>query len=158
MKSPLTFLIIALTFFLASTAALAHTDEYLDTQKTPHGGQMRMAGPYHFELLAKNGQEIVIFVTDHAGTKIPTTGGSGTATILSGKSKTTLTLTQDGDNRLKGIGKYVATPDMKVVISITIAGKPAEQARFTPLASSSTPPSSPASATPTASAGHTHNH
>jgi len=126
-------LFITLALFI-STVASAHTDEYLDTQKAPHGGQMRMAGAYHFELLAKNGQDVVVFVTDHAGTKIPTTGASGSATILSGKSKTTLTLSPDSDNRLKGIGKYTATPDMKIVTSIVMAGKPAEQARFTPLA------------------------
>ncbi|MDP2751944.1 MAG: hypothetical protein Q8O31_04975 [Rhodocyclaceae bacterium] len=139
---------------VANTAALAHTDEYLDTQKTPNGGQMRMAGLYHFELLAKNGQDVVVFVTDHAGTKISTTGASGTATILSGKSKTTLTLTPDGDNRLKGIGKYAATPDMKVVTSLVIAGKPAEQARFTPLATQKA--ASPATQATSAELGHHH--
>jgi hypothetical protein len=33
-----------LTALFASTGALAHTDDYLDTQKHANGGQMRMAG------------------------------------------------------------------------------------------------------------------
>ncbi|MCZ7653058.1 MAG: hypothetical protein M5R42_00320 [Rhodocyclaceae bacterium] len=36
---------------------------------------------------------------------------------------------------MKGFAKYASTSDMKVVVSITLSGKPAEQARFTPLGS-----------------------
>ena len=126
-----------LTF--AAGAALAHDDAYLDTQKAPNGGQLRMAGPYHYELVlvkdAKEAQEnpVVVYVSDHAGQKIPTAGASGTATILAGKLKAAATLKPDGDNRMKGVAKYASTPDTKVVVSITLAGKPPEQARFTPL-------------------------
>lgn len=131
-------------FVLFGGTALAHTDEYLDTQQAPHGGQLRMAGAYHFELVvAKDSKEakenpVIVFVTDHAGSKVPTTGATGTVTILSGKTKTTVKLAPDGDNRLKGSGIYASTPDMKVVVSVTLAGKAPEQARFTPLAKSGT--------------------
>lgn len=121
-------------FTLASPALLAHSDDYLDTQKAGNGGQVRMAGAYHFELVAKDGGAIAVHVTDHAGTKIPTAGASGTATILAGKTKASAVLVPDGDNRMKGSAKYVPTPDMKVVVSISLPGKPAEQARFTPTA------------------------
>ncbi|MEO7031416.1 MAG: hypothetical protein ABI351_13970 [Herbaspirillum sp.] len=124
---------------LASGGAYAHSDDYLDTVKAPHGGQLRMAGIYHYELeVVKDSKEvkdnpIIVYVTDHAGQKITTTGATGTATILSGKLKATTALVPDGDNRMKGIAKYVSTPSMKGIISITLAGKSAEQARFTPL-------------------------
>jgi hypothetical protein len=127
-----------LTF--AAGAALAHDDATLDTQKAPNGGQLRMAGPYHYELvLAKDAGEakenpVVVYVTDHAGQRIPTAGAAGTATILAGKLKAAATLKPDGDNRMKGFAKYASTPDMKAVVSITLAGKQVEQARFTPLA------------------------
>ena len=127
-----------LTF--AAGAALAHDDAYLDTQKAPNGGQLRMAGPYHYELvLAKDAGEVkenpvVVYVTDHAGQRIPTAGAAGTATILAGKLKAAATLKPDGDNRMKGVAKYASTPDTKAVVSITLAGKQPEQARFTPLA------------------------
>jgi hypothetical protein len=139
----------ALTLALAAltgTAALAHSDDYLDTQKSPNGGQQRMAGIYHFELVvAKTGAQtadkpVTVYITDHAGAKVSTVGASGTVTILADKSKATVTLTPDGDNRLKGVGKYASTPDMKAVVSITMAGKPAEQARFTPLAAAKAAP------------------
>ena len=140
MKKALFLIAAASTFGLASPVLLAHTDDVLDTQKAPNGGQLRMAGVYHYELVvAKDSKEakdnaVVVYVTDHAGIKVPTTGVSGMATIMAGKSKATATLIPDGDNRLKGTAKYVSVPDMKVVVSITFPGKAAEQARFTPLA------------------------
>jgi hypothetical protein len=140
MKKALMFPAAAAVLCLVASAVLAHSDEYLDTQKTPNGGQQRMAGMYHFELVvARDSKEpkdnpVIVYVTDHANTKISTVGAEGTATILAGKQKAAVKLVPDGDNRLKGIGKYASTPDMKVVVSLTLAGKPAEQARFTPLA------------------------
>ena len=137
---PMQSLLFSAALTLAGSSAFAHSDEFLDTQKTPNGGQQRMAGVYHFELVvAKDAKEanespVVVYVTDHAGAKIPTVGAGGTATILAGKQKASVKLVPDGDNRLKGIGKYAATADMKVVVSITLSGKAAEQARFTPLA------------------------
>ncbi|HRF73593.1 MAG TPA: hypothetical protein PL117_12540 [Accumulibacter sp.] len=125
---------------LNSPSLLAHSDEVLDTQKAPNGGQLRMAGPYHFELVvisdSKEVREnpIVVHVTDHAGARVSTAGASATATLLAGKIKATSTLAPDGDNRLKGFAKYASTSDMKVVVTVTLAGKAAEQARFTPLA------------------------
>jgi len=39
----------------------------------------------------------------------------------------------DGDNRLKGTGRYASTADMKAIISFTAKGQSPETARFTPL-------------------------
>ena len=142
---PMQSLLFSAALMLAGSSAFAHSDEYLDTQKTPNGGQQRMAGIYHFELVvAKDSKEarenpVIVYVTDHANVKIPTVGAGGTATILAGKQKASVKLVPDGDNRLKGIGKYASTPDMKVVVSLTLAGKPAEQARFTPMAPMAAP-------------------
>lgn len=132
--------VAALTGLFTAIGAYAHSDEYLDTQTAPHGGQLRMAGALHFELVvAKSSPQaqnnpVVVYVTDHAGTKTSTAGAKGTVTILAGKAKTTINLTPDGDNALKGSGSYASTPDMKAVVSVTLAGQNAEQARFTPLA------------------------
>jgi len=35
--------------------ALAQTNEYLDTIDGEHGGQLRMSGAYHFELVTSPG-------------------------------------------------------------------------------------------------------
>jgi len=113
--------------------AFAHSDEYLDSIATPHGGQMRMAGLYHFELVVEPGA-LIVYVTDHADAPVATAGASGSATVLVGKNRSTIPLTPAGDNRLTGKGEFVMDPAMRVVLSISLPGQAAEQARFTPLA------------------------
>jgi hypothetical protein len=133
-------LLTSLTLAVSATPALAHDDAMLDAMKSAHGGQVRMAGIYHFELVvAKDAKAVkenpvLVYVTDHAGNKIATAGARGTATLLAGKQKTSVTLKPDGDSRLKGVASYAATPGMKVVLAITLPGQPPVQARFTPLA------------------------
>ena len=125
---------------ISASAAYAHNEAHLDAVKTPNGGQLRQAGPYHYELVtARDGTDakespVVVYVSDDSGKKVSTAGASGTATILSGKAKATVTLAPDGDNRMKGAAKYASTSGMKVVVSIALSGKQPEQARFTPLA------------------------
>ena len=36
---------------VTSFPAQAHNEEYFDSRESPHGGQMRMTGPYHLELV-----------------------------------------------------------------------------------------------------------
>lgn len=125
---------------LAGAPLLAHEGAVLDTMQAPHGGQLRTAGIYHYELVVSRDSKeakdnpVTVYVTDHAGAKISTAGASGTATLLVGKQKTSVTLTPDGENRLKGTGKYASDPGMKAIVAVTLAGKPVAQARFTPLA------------------------
>lgn len=141
MKHPLiSRLFMSAALLFASHAAIAHDNATLNQMKAPNGGQLRMAGPYHFELLVdKNNKEVkdsavTIYITDHGEKKIPTAGARGTATILAGKTKVTVPLAPAGDNKLSGLGKYVSDPHMKVVVSIVFADKKTEQAQFTPLA------------------------
>ena len=130
---------IALALATATTSVQAHDDAYLDTQQAPNGGQLRMAGVYHLELVVDKStpqaadKPVVVYVTDHAGQKVPTQGATGNATILAAKGKASVALVPDGDNRLKGTGNYAPTPDMKAIISFTAKGQPPETARFTPL-------------------------
>ena len=108
MKRTLRFIAAVSVFGLASPSLLAHSDEVLDTQKAPNGGQLRMAGAYHFELVvAKDSKEakdnsVLVYVTDHAGARIPTVGAGGTATILAGKQKASVKLAQDGRSACHG--------------------------------------------------------
>lgn len=115
-----------------SQGAFAHSDEYLDIQAAPHGGQLRMAGMQHYELVVKP-NEVTVYLTDHAGTKLDSKGVTGTATVLSGKDKASVKLLPTEDNVLKGTSKFGLAPDMKVVVSIALPGQDAQQARFTPL-------------------------
>lgn len=122
-------------------AAFAHDDATLDAATAPHGGQLRMAGIYHFELVlvkdSKTAKDnpVTVYLSDHAGNKIPSAGANGSVTLLSGATKATAALQPDGENRLRGVAKYASAPGTKAVLSVTLPGKPPEQARFTPFAS-----------------------
>lgn len=131
----------ALAALLASPlGAWPHDDVSLDKVKAPNGGQLRATGIYHFELvLSRDSREpkenpVIVFITDHADKKIPTTGAAGSVTLLGKDGVVRVPLTPDGNNRLKGTGRYAPDPGLKAVVAVTLAGKPPEQARFTPFA------------------------
>jgi hypothetical protein len=124
-----------------SGTAFAHGDEvHAEAPKAANGGQVQPAGVNFLELVVvKNSKDagdnpVVVFITDGHGKKLSSAGATGTATLLSGKDKAVVTLTPDGDNRMKGTGKYASNPTMKAIVAITLPGKPTDQARFTPLA------------------------
>jgi hypothetical protein len=145
----------------------AHTDDYLDTLATAHGGQLRMAGPYHLELVAKD-KELVLYVTDHGDNPVKTEGGAAKATIRIGKGKavTTVKLEPAGENQMKGLGEFTLKPESVIVVFVKLAGDEAQSARFTPLkpkakAAAAKKPAAnkPAASTPAPShSGHQHMH
>jgi hypothetical protein len=130
MKSVLAGCVLAAAS-LGAGWAHAHTDEMLATMKAPHGGQLRMAGPYHLELVVKPG-EVKVYVTDHGDTKISTQGARGSVTLLSAKQKAIVKLAPGGDNLMQGKGQFIMGPDMKAVVTVTLPGQPPQHARFTP--------------------------
>jgi len=125
---------------LLAPLAHAHSEHDLDMMTAPHGGQLRMAGASHYELVlvkdskAAKDNAIAVYVTDHAGTKIPTAGASASITLLSGKTKVSAVLTPDGDNKLTGHAVYASASDLKAVVKVKLTGQDEQQARFTPLA------------------------
>lgn len=141
----------ALLAFLATTAVQAHTDEYLDTVVGPNGGQLRMAGAYHFELLVvKNSKDaknnaIKVFVMDHANTPVATAGATANLVLVAGKQKAKVELKPEGNNALVGEAVYASVPEMKVVANVTMPGQSAQTAKFEPLK-------------PTAAAAKDHDH
>ena len=142
---------VALMALVTTGMAQAHTDEYLDTVVGPNGGQLRMAGAYHFELLVvKNSKDaknnaIQVFVMDHANTPVATTGATATLVLVAAKQKAKVTLTPQGNNALVGEAVYVSAADLKVVANITMAGQSAQTVKFEPLK-------------PTAAAAKAHDH
>jgi hypothetical protein len=119
-----------------SLFASAHTEEFFDSRQSPHGGQMRMTGPYHLELVAKD-KEIVVYVMDHADSELSVNGGSGKAIIQGSKAKTktSIKLEQAGGNILKGSGDFSITPETVITVFVTLPEQEAYAASFTPLKS-----------------------
>ena len=112
----------------------AHTDESLDAMPSPHGGQVRAAGPYHLELVAKDG-ELLLHVTDHAWQEMKIDGGEGKATIQQGKAgnKITVRLEPSQQNVFTGNGEFHITPETVIVVFVKMPGQDAYGAKFTPL-------------------------
>ena len=122
----------ALPLLALSLVALASVSFADEGTTGPNGGQIKDAGKHHLELVVKE-NALTIYVTDAKHQKIITKGASGTATVLAGKNTTNVKLEPSGENALAGSGKLESTPDMKVVVSLTLAGENPVQARFTPL-------------------------
>lgn len=122
---------------LVAAPAFAHDDATLDAMKAPNGGQLRMAGAYHFELVlardAKGGKPapVKVFLSDHGGNKVAVAGASGSAVLLAPSGKVTVPLAVAGDH-LEGTGSYTADPATKALVSVKFADGKGEQARFEP--------------------------
>lgn len=141
MKYLSTIITAATIAMLSPTAAFAHDDATLDKVTTPNGGQLRMAGIYHIELVLAKGDSktakenpVIVYVTDHADKKITSQGMKASVTLFGAGKKATAELKPDGDNRLKGMASYSPTADLKAVVSLTGTDGKTVQARFTPLA------------------------
>lgn len=114
---------------ILSGPVMAHSDEYMDTISGEHGGQLRMAGASHYELILTP-TAVQIYVTDHAGTPTPVQGATGTAMVLNGSSKQQVTLAPKGNNLLEGAGTFTPDQPVKAVVKIQLQGQEAQQTLF----------------------------
>ena len=119
MKKILAFAALAASLAL-SGQALAHG------AKPKHGGIVQTAGDLAFELVHQDGNA-TIYIDDH-GTSLPTTGATGTLTVLKGARKTEVPLTADGTVLVAKDAKL--QPGSKAVAAITFADKKTVSVRF----------------------------
>jgi hypothetical protein len=133
--------LLPLLAVLAIGPARAHDDATLDALPSPHGGQVRMAGAYHFELVldraAGGGKpaRVQVHLSDHGGQAVAAQGVSGSVTLLGPGGKSSIRLAPDGPSSLAGSGVYQADPALKAVVSLTFPGGQVELARFEPFKS-----------------------
>lgn len=121
--------ILPLLLFAWVAAGNVHSDEHLDRVQAPHGGQTRIAGPYHFELVV-GGDEVSVYVTDHGDNPIDTGGGSAKVIITTGKKRYVVVLVPDGENVLKGTGEYKLGKSNTVSVMVTLPGEQPQRAKF----------------------------
>ena len=154
-------MITAAVFFAVTILTLpaqAHTDEYFEAVQAPHGGQLRMTGPYHMELVAQDGQ-LTVYVTDHADNKISVEGGLAKATVEGVASKTQVHLHPVGDNMLKGSGTFALAPSTVVIVFMKLPNQDGYAARFMPLKPKPDPSEKPhEDATKSGGDEHHHHH
>jgi hypothetical protein len=128
-------MVAALVFsmFLALACPVgAHTDEYFESVEAPHGGQLRMTGPFHMELVANDG-DLMVYVTDHADNAISVDGGLAKANIENGSTKTQVNMHPVGNNMLRGSGTFSLTPSTVVIVFMKLPNQDGYAARFMPL-------------------------
>jgi len=126
------FGVLSVMILALALSAGAHTDEYFESVQAPHGGQLRMTGPYHMELLAKDG-ELTVYVTDHADNIISVDGGLAKATVETGSNRAQVHLHPIGGNVLKGTGSFSLTPSTVVIVFMKLPNQDGYAARFMPL-------------------------
>jgi|1186.fasta_scaffold498588_2 hypothetical protein len=124
--------IAALLLLTSAVIVYAHTNEYLDTIDGMHGGQLRMSGPYHFELLAAPG-DLVVFVTDHADNPISTANGKASALVNTVGKKVNVPLLPAGDNSFHGRARFTLDERSTVHLKVTILNASPELATFQPM-------------------------
>lgn len=118
------------SILIASLATVIATATFAGEEQPKHGGQVRETASFDLELVAKD-KELTIYVSDHKGRAVEGQEITGSATVLTGKSRETVKLSSAGKGVLKGAGAFTVADDTKIVLSLTVAGK-TEQARFAP--------------------------
>lgn len=123
--------LLTLAALAAPTVALAHLPA---GARGPNGGQVQDIGPYHGELVARDG-ELTLFLFDHNDRPVDARRASGTAVILVGGHQHSVSFTPRPDgSALVARGDFHAAPGMRVVVQIVPApGVARAQARFTPI-------------------------
>lgn len=110
--------------------ALAHV---APGARGPNGGQMQDLGPYHAELLARDG-ELTLFLFDTNDRPLGAGGVTGSAIVLAEGRQQTLPFTPRPDGTaLVATGDFRASRGLRVVAQIIPGpGAARAQARFTP--------------------------
>lgn len=112
------------------TLAWAHSNEYLATVKGAHGGMLRMAEMYHFELVVKNG-EARVWVTDHGDVPQSTKGAVGTLRFITGNGAFSVYLTPTGSNTLlTKDARIKSRKGTRMVLTVTMNGEQPLPTRF----------------------------
>lgn len=111
-------------------AALAHSNEYLATLKGGHGGMLRMAEMYHFELVVKEG-EARVWVTDHGDMAQSTLGANGNLRFIAVNGAIVVKLTPAGSNELVAKDARIKpVAGTRIILNVSMKGQPTVQARY----------------------------
>lgn len=118
-------LLLGLALAWASPAVAQHAHG----QKGPHGGQMEDVAGVHLELLAA-GQTITLNVYDETNKPLSTKGFMASALVTAGSDRETLSLTPEGENRLKGQTKKPIGAGATISVTLKTAVGKSGQVRF----------------------------
>lgn len=113
----------------AALAALAPSAFAHAPEKGPNGGRQADAGSFHVEIVPK-GTTLAVYLRDHADKEVTTDRFKGTAIFVIDGKPQRITLTPDGDNRLKGSAGVPLPTEPKGAVQITTPTGGTVQAKF----------------------------
>ena len=122
------YALLIASILLASPPALAQHAH--GEQKGPNGGQLQDIADVHAELVTA-GNTITINILDESNKPLVTTGYSGSALVVKGSDRETVTLSPSGQNALKGEAKN-ALAGAAISVTLKTASGKSGQARFKP--------------------------
>jgi hypothetical protein len=128
--------LFALVFF-GMLIALPNLAVAGDHKAGAHGGQVQSVGPYHLELVAKDG-ELRLYVTDQNNRElVQTRGSSGKANVIDKDgNRVRVKLEPVFANLMKGSGDFKITPETTISVFVSVAAsKGTQSARFDSLTS-----------------------
>jgi hypothetical protein len=118
----------------------AHDPATLDSLPSAHGGQVRMAGPFHVELvvLGQEGTEterlVLVYLQNHMFKDVSSAGVKGIARFMNGPQVTTVNLIPIETNGFSGRGAFDVNPSVTAEVSITDKDGEVWSATYTPFA------------------------
>jgi hypothetical protein len=118
-------LIAALAF--ASPALAQH--KHGEGHKGPNGGPVEDVAGVHAELIV-SGNTVTLNILDEGNKPVPTKGYSGSALIVAGGARETVTLAPSGESALKGDAKSAIAKGAAITVTLKTAAAKSGQARF----------------------------
>ena len=115
-------------FALSGSAAAQHAH---GSQKGPNGGQLQDVAGVEAELVT-SGNIITINVFDEGNKPLSTKGFAGSALIINGAERETLTLSPSGESALVGKAKKPIGTSATIAITLKTSAGRSGQARFKP--------------------------
>jgi hypothetical protein len=111
-----------ITLTILPARMMAHDAATLDAMPSQHGGQVRMAGPYHIELLlervsVKGNRHIAIYLQNHLLQVLPSAGTSAQVKLTDGSRSTSVALTPDG---LESLGGSVSCSSSAALVAVVL--------------------------------------
>jgi hypothetical protein len=118
-------LIAALVLAVPATAQHKHGSDH----KGPNGGPVEDIAGVHAELVV-SGATITFHILDEDNKALPSKGYSGSALVVSGSDRETVTLTPSGESAMSGQAKRPVAKGTAISVTLKTAAGKSGQARF----------------------------
>lgn len=119
-------LALAAALICASPAAAQHSH---GAQKGPNGGPIEDVAGVHAELVV-SGTTITFHILDEANKPLPTAGYAGSALVVAGAERETVTLAPKGESAVAGEAKKPVAKGAAISVTLKTSAGKSGQARF----------------------------